>query len=192
MFCFCSYIKKRYSYWSAQGIPGPKPTPFLGDLHKRFTSDVIQFELDNAATYGKTHGTYIGLTPALITSDLNLLKVIFVKDFPNFVNRFRSKAIHEMWGENLLFSMDEKWKRYLFCFVVFMFISLLTFLSTFYRIRAITTASFTAKKLRSMAPQMNRCIDNLVTYLDEVIITSKGGIFDTKQVKCVKANKKCT
>lgn len=56
-------------------------------------------------------GTYIGLRPALIISDPELLKIIFVKDFPNFVNRFKFEAIHPLWGENLLFSTDEKWKR---------------------------------------------------------------------------------
>lgn len=106
-----SYLKKKYSYWSEQGVPGPKPIPFLGDLHKRFTANEIQFEIDMAAKYGKTYGTYIGLSPSLITSDPELLKKVFVKDFPAFVNRFKFDAIHEMWGENLLFSLDEKWKR---------------------------------------------------------------------------------
>lgn len=57
----------------------------------------------------------------------------------------------------------------------------LNLFKSFYRVRAITTPTFSSGKLKLMRPQMDRCIANLVTFLDGVV-DKKGGIFDTKTV----------
>jgi hypothetical protein len=40
-----------------------------------------------AAKYGRTFGYFDGTLPNLYTTDINLIKSIFVKDFDHFVNR---------------------------------------------------------------------------------------------------------
>ena len=43
--------------------------------------------------YGKTFGIFDGLTPVLWTTDAELIRSVFVKDFDHFVNRRVSDAI---------------------------------------------------------------------------------------------------
>jgi len=52
-----------------------------------------KFDVALVKKYGKTFGIFDGLTPVLWTTDAELIRSVFVKDFDHFVNRRVSDAI---------------------------------------------------------------------------------------------------
>jgi len=109
--------------------------------------------------YGKIYGVFNGNQPVLTILDHELIKQVLVKDFHLFVNRQKLTSTHEIWGRNLFNMESEDWKR----------------------VRAITSPSFTSGKLRGMNSLMNRCIDKLNAYLDN-LCTKGGGVLKTKEI----------
>ncbi|GIY91601.1 cytochrome P450 3A4 [Caerostris extrusa] len=100
--------------------------------------------------YGKIVGYYVGTRPVVLVADVDLLKKIQVSDFHKFINRpvlFRAgfdnkKKVKRFEGfsQQLITLRDKRWKE----------------------IRSIITPSFTASKMKQMAPIMNSTIDSLV------------------------------
>jgi|LakMenEpi03Aug12_release.lakeMendotaPanAssembly.Ray.scaffolds.fasta_scaffold849582_1 hypothetical protein len=49
--------------------------------------NIPKFDKKMTKKYGKTFGYFDGTLPNLYTTDINLIKSVFVKDFDHFVNR---------------------------------------------------------------------------------------------------------
>ncbi|KAH9395143.1 hypothetical protein TYRP_005214 [Tyrophagus putrescentiae] len=153
-------IKKKYSYWSDRGVPGPRPSFFgMGNLFAVFGDRPEVAEVRLWQQYGPVYGVYLGFDPVLTIADVDLIQQVMVKDFGHFINRQELKTYHKLFNHNLFFAEDDEWKR----------------------IRSIASPSFTSGKLRSMAPLMNRCIEKLVTYFNSVAENGSGVI---KTKKC--------
>ena len=104
---------KNFTVFSDQGIPGPKPVPFLGNAwgmwkQVRFNQydsidqhgwgyfiwyhyGVFQnFQTsgrEQVKKYGKVFGSFLSTAPSLNTIDTELIKSVFVKDFDHFINK---------------------------------------------------------------------------------------------------------
>ncbi|GFV79921.1 cytochrome P450 3A9 [Trichonephila clavipes] len=99
---------------------------------------------------------YVGTKPVVLIADVDLLKKIQVSDFHKFVNRanvFRGgperktgkeKRVEGV-SQHLVTLRDKRWKE----------------------IRSIITPSFTASKMKQMAPIMNSAIDSLVENVEK-------------------------
>ncbi len=112
---FFRKIKKIYRTWSDLGIPGPKPRFLIGNGLDIIRNSRAEIDSKWARQYGSIYGYYMGVFPNLVITDPELVKQVFVKDFPHFVNRLRLNAYHELWNTNLLLAEDEDWKRIRYC-----------------------------------------------------------------------------
>ncbi|XP_023237861.1 cytochrome P450 3A29-like, partial [Centruroides sculpturatus] len=78
--------KQRMSLFQRYGIPGPEPNFFFGNLIE-FNKERDKCIEKWLQQYGKIFGFYLGGKPFLVCSDVELLKLIQIKDSYNFYNR---------------------------------------------------------------------------------------------------------
>jgi hypothetical protein len=73
-------------------LPGPKPTSiFLGNLKELETGKLPHLKLvEWEKQYGKTYGIYVGAQRLIITSDVDIIYEVFVKQFDKFYSRMVS------------------------------------------------------------------------------------------------------
>lgn len=159
LFFLCSYVNRKFSYWTDRGLKGPVAIPLFGNMWEPMIKGQIVTEMDWSEKYGKVYGQYVAFQPILSISDNELIKQVMVKDFNLFVNRRAQRNEHEIWQRNLFSLENDDWKR----------------------VRSITSPSFTSGKLRGMNPLMNKCIDKLVGYFDNLSANSDRS-FNTKDV----------
>ncbi|OTF71484.1 hypothetical protein BLA29_003143, partial [Euroglyphus maynei] len=156
---FISYVNRKQNYWNEHGVPQIKSLFFLGtDLEFGFY-DWPTVTTNRIRRYGKLFGGYQLLVPTLTIMDPELIKQVFIKDFHCFVNRIAPRTYHELFNQNLLFSLDKKWKR----------------------MRSIASPSFTTGKLRAMTKTMNNCVDRLFENFEKIIQQSDS-VLETKKV----------
>ncbi|XP_064625154.1 cytochrome P450 3A13-like [Lineus longissimus] len=149
--------KKRLLYFVERGISGPEPNIIIGNLHQIRNEGVGTVTHRWAAEYGKTYGYFEGPNPVIVTSDLDILKSVFIKDYNRFAARKRFQlAPHPDDTErvNMFFAEGQKWKRQ----------------------RCIMTPSFSTTKMKQMSPLLNRCIGSMMDVLEER--QNEGGPFD--------------
>ena len=83
--------KQRYTYFERLGIPGPRPSFFLGNLGQMRTLGAFESEKYWKKKFGKVYGIFFGPSPTLIVSDEEMLREILVKQCENFYDRPSSK-----------------------------------------------------------------------------------------------------
>ncbi|GFR05091.1 cytochrome P450 3A28, partial [Trichonephila clavata] len=117
--------------------------------------------------YGNVVGYYWGTKPVVLVADVDLLKRIQVSDFHKFINRpnlFSGRPERksskppprvEGFSQQMITLRDKRWKE----------------------IRSIITPSFTASKMKQMAPIMNSAIDSLVNNVENNVLLVKNLIF---------------
>ena len=143
------YFKHKYSFWSKQGISGPKPIPFLGTLYcYKGTVHEDEYEISK---YGRLIGCYDVVTPVLMVTDPEVIKEVTVKRFSSF------NANHLFFGDKILKQMlvqksGEEWKK----------------------MRSHTTPMFTASKIKTMLPTIEESGKVLITHIDKYV-ESQGG-----------------
>ncbi|KAK7797024.1 hypothetical protein U0070_012293 [Myodes glareolus] len=157
------YGTRNHDVFKKQGIPGPKPLPFLGTL-LNYYEGAWKFDAKCYKNYGKMWGENLGLplynlawvnqlvsshrlldgqTPVLAITDTDMIKNVLVKDcYSVFTNR-RSFGPVGIMSKALSASKDEEWKR----------------------IRALLSPTFTSGKLKEMFPIIEQYGDSLVKYL---------------------------
>uniref|UniRef100_A0A8C1WFD6 Cytochrome P450 3A n=1 Tax=Cyprinus carpio TaxID=7962 RepID=A0A8C1WFD6_CYPCA len=98
-----------HGFFKKLGIPGPRPWPFFGTLLS-YTKGLCNFDMECAKKYGKVWGIYDGRLPILMVTDLEMIKVIMVKEcYSNFINRRVSLA--GPFADGIIMVQDERWKR---------------------------------------------------------------------------------
>ncbi|XP_056307739.1 cytochrome P450 3A40 [Danio aesculapii] len=94
------------------GIPGPRPWPFVGTLLS-YAKGLCNFDMECAKKYGKVWGIYDGRLPILMVTDLEVIKVVLVKEcYSNFINRRkRTTGLAGPFSDGIIMVKDERWKR---------------------------------------------------------------------------------
>ena len=79
--------------WYAQrlfkrlGLPTPSVTFFVGNLPEILAKTQSDAFKEWTKQLGKTYGIYEGHIPIIVTSDLEIIQEVFVKQFGNFIAR---------------------------------------------------------------------------------------------------------
>nr|ANS06318.1 cytochrome P450 [Agasicles hygrophila]AZR39417.1 cytochrome P450 [Agasicles hygrophila] len=140
----------RYTYWSRNGVPGPKPLPFVGNfiLNVMGENSIGEIVTDIYRHYDRYpfFGIYRGLTPILVVKDVNFIKKILIQDFKHFYDNDNlvKQTVDPVLGRNPFFCKGEDWKRR----------------------RAQLTGSFTTGKVKNMYIFMDTSSSRLVQYLE--------------------------
>nr|KAG5709743.1 hypothetical protein BaRGS_027768 [Batillaria attramentaria] len=113
-----------------------------------FSTGTLYTLLDWSKEYGRVYGIYLGRQPLLVTSDLDILKEVLVKDFGHFSDRFNAGIVltARPIEKGVFFVGGADWKR----------------------IRNIITPTFSAGKLKMMEHFINRCGTDLAENLVEI------------------------
>ncbi|WKY06290.1 hypothetical protein Q1695_006466 [Nippostrongylus brasiliensis] len=83
---FICYLIDSKRYWIRQGVPGPKPRLFTGNT-RDYAAGLHTLDERWIAMYGKTYGMYLMTSPELVSADIDILRVVLVKNFENFMDR---------------------------------------------------------------------------------------------------------
>jgi hypothetical protein len=90
LFLLHRYFTQFFGYWKKQGVKFEKPVPVLGTLTSMFLmkEHIADYVRRLCEKYdGEPYfGLFQGRMPALVVTDLELIKRIFVKDFAHFVD----------------------------------------------------------------------------------------------------------
>ncbi|XP_064612373.1 cytochrome P450 3A9-like [Liolophura sinensis] len=122
--------------------PGPKPLPFIGNMMDIFRVGVQEADRENVKKYGPVYLNWLARTPELMISDPDMVKEIFIKQFPNFVNRTVVRgtvSLSKIESQQLTILEDDHWKF----------------------VRATLTPAFSSGRLREMVPILQGCLNNL-------------------------------
>lgn len=109
------FLKKKYSYFEENGIPHLKPSLIMGNMTgvgKKFHMiDVLRQIYEECKEKGVICGFYTLISPSIIINDLELIKLITVKEFNTFVDRgvFVNEKDEPMTA-NLFAITGDKWK----------------------------------------------------------------------------------
>ncbi|XP_052689109.1 cytochrome P450 3A9-like [Crassostrea angulata] len=138
------YLVYHFNTFERLGIPGPKPTFFLGNLLEIRNKGQLQAIIDWRKEYGRIFGYFEGYTPVLSVSDPDLLKDVLVKDFENFQSR-KPFPLAPRKSLGLFLENGHQWKRS----------------------RTLLTPAFSAGKLKQMFGIMNECTDHLLESMNK-------------------------
>lgn len=125
--------KQHFCYFKELGIPGPEPSIITGNMDELYKKTPLRAYREWIDKYGKVVGYFNGYRPVLLVADLDLLKMIQVKDFQDFIDRsllFQSKRPPSPHNKSLIQLMGKRWKE----------------------VRSVLTPSFTTNKLKMLAP----------------------------------------
>ncbi|XP_053212551.1 uncharacterized protein LOC128396055 [Panonychus citri] len=147
---FLFFARSKHTYWTRQGIKGPKPTFVIGNTFSGLDKSVVEILTSRYNKYGKVYGVYDGLQPHLVVGDPELLRHICVKDFHIFPQSFRFASLHPIEESFLINVCGDKWKR----------------------IRSLLTPTFSSGKLKKMFSLMKVCVQDAKSQLT-LMTTSK-------------------
>lgn len=115
---FWLWVKKTYSYFSDRGILHAKPRFPLGNIQTLNTiDDCMNLGSDQYLRFrGRDvfFGTYVGLLPALVITDLDLIRDIIVRDFNNFTDHTKlvqEEIYRDPLGPSLYTLQGESWRQ---------------------------------------------------------------------------------
>ncbi|XP_025084853.1 cytochrome P450 3A5-like [Pomacea canaliculata] len=127
------------------GVPGPVPIPVFGNVLTIFSKGIVNIFPFWNKQYGKLYGIFMP-SPALVISDLDLIKDVAIKQFQSFPNRLVITAFKfKPWNANLLSLRDDHWKH----------------------VRGVLSPTFSSGKLKKMVPAIKRVVSNLVNNITE-------------------------
>lgn len=153
--CVCllvSYLwllKSRYDYFVRRNIPGPPSRFFFGHYLTLWNTPSYSRQiLEWTREYGSIYGLFEGTRPMYVVSDIDFLQEIYIKQFSIFHSR-RTNFLLDILksrGESLFTAHGNEWRRQ----------------------RHVINPTFTTLKLKAMTPLMNKCIESLITKIDEI------------------------
>ncbi|EDW03066.1 probable cytochrome P450 6a14 [Drosophila grimshawi] len=91
------YLRHCYNYWELQGVPQLRPHFIYGHFFKLKSlhlSELLQETYDAFKGKARLAGTYLFTRPIAVVTDLDLAKVILIKDFNKFVDRSSSASLN--------------------------------------------------------------------------------------------------
>ncbi|XP_012936526.1 cytochrome P450 3A56 [Aplysia californica] len=151
------HVNRNLDVWERLGVPGPKPWPVLyhiPELRAGMGACLEKWEKE----YGRSYGLYNFQTKSatLVTTDVNILNNVLVKDFSSFVDREYMETTTSSVVDGLFFQNGDTWKRN----------------------RHVLSPMFTGGKMRLMLPHIDDSASNLAQlFLDT---HSKGQLIPVK------------
>ncbi|XP_011704428.1 PREDICTED: probable cytochrome P450 6a14 isoform X1 [Wasmannia auropunctata] len=145
------YLTSNFDYWKSRGVPGPRPIPGFGNLkdfllRKETLGDYV-LKLYTDYKDKPLIGIFTWRTPILIVKDPELIKNIFIKDFPTFADRgITTHEKAEPLSQNLFNLNPQRWRP----------------------LRAKMSPIFTSRKLKEMFSLISDCADHLVHHTEEL------------------------
>nr|QIQ51159.1 cytochrome P450 CYP3 [Dermanyssus gallinae] len=141
------YLRLRF-YWQRHGIPYEPYERYLYRVLWLFRTRVMHAVLtEDAKKYGKLYGSYRGLTPTLVVTDVELAKDVLITQFGHFFERsidFRTGD--PLWDNSLSHLPYEQWKL----------------------VRTVMGYCMTSSKMRSMIPKLDNVAKRLVAKLEHI------------------------
>uniref|UniRef100_A0A914X045 Cytochrome P450 n=1 Tax=Plectus sambesii TaxID=2011161 RepID=A0A914X045_9BILA len=145
---FYQYFRKRNSFFDSLNVKGPTPALLFGNLGE-FWGVPIGLKIQQwTQKYGKVYGYYEGGTPVLVTSDLDILHDVFVKQFDSFHGRklfpLQPNPDDDIMA-SIFMSRGMRWKR----------------------LRTIANPVFSVANLKRLLPTCEVSVDNFMEIMDE-------------------------
>ncbi|CAJ0590341.1 unnamed protein product [Cylicocyclus nassatus] len=111
-----NYYQWQKDYWKRRGIPGPTGIIFIGNMHSLTdTSEPIAVVLKRwTKQFGDVYGIQEGIRKTLVTSDINMVRELFMKKFEYFHARKSSVLVGDVENDarvHLFESQGARWKR---------------------------------------------------------------------------------
>ncbi|GMT17117.1 hypothetical protein PFISCL1PPCAC_8414, partial [Pristionchus fissidentatus] len=161
-----SYYYRSSTYWQRRGVINVPPRSMVfgssKDLLKKDYPRVLVYR-DWGREYGKTFGIKEGIQNTLLTSDLNFVHEIFVKQFDYFHSRKRvvlGPDLEKDPSVHLFQARGDRWKR----------------------LRAISAPSFSISSLKKIRPVVEDSVLNMVRVMEER--HAGGDAFNIHQFYC--------
>ncbi|XP_019852645.1 PREDICTED: cytochrome P450 3A6-like isoform X2 [Amphimedon queenslandica] len=157
LYCWYFFCYAPYRVLKRLGITHPPVRPFMGNalqVLKLGYNDLLTKWINEN---GKVFGYYIGAKVHIVVADLDILKVITVKESDKFIDTDKEPDVMNQvrknikLGSGLVFEKDEEWKR----------------------VRRIVSPTFSIKKLKQMMPLVERNCDILNTVFDGISNTGQ-------------------
>ncbi|XP_068631672.1 cytochrome P450 9e2-like [Battus philenor] len=156
------YLRQVYSRFSAYGVKTFEPVPLFGNM-LRITTRLEHFaeqveKLYNAFPEERFVGRFEFLNPMVVVRDIELIKMIAVKDFEYFLDHrsFVDEKYDPFFGRNLFSLKGQEWKD----------------------MRSTLSPAFTSSKIRLMVPFMEEVGELMIKSLKEKARSSKNGYID--------------
>lgn len=148
----CALLRRTYSYWAQRGVPYDKPVWFYGNLHSvgKTTTALEPFrrfyeKYKGQAPFG---GFYFAVRGAAVLLDLDVVKLVMVKEFNNFANRGNYYNELDDPISAHLFNLDgREWRE----------------------MRNKLTSTFTSLKMHQMLPTVVEIADRFVQLVREQV-----------------------
>ncbi|XP_023221203.1 cytochrome P450 3A24-like [Centruroides sculpturatus] len=149
---FASWFRKqrqRMTYFKRIGVPGPPPHFITGNMKEIDEKGLAECHRLWIEKYGKIVGYYIGCRPFILTSDIELLKLIQIKYFSDFNDRKvvvpKGTMPSLVSGHSIVANRGGKWKKN----------------------RSIITPTFTSGKLKQMYSLMESSVEDFLQLLNK-------------------------
>ncbi|GMR41446.1 hypothetical protein PMAYCL1PPCAC_11641 [Pristionchus mayeri] len=161
-----AFYLRSSTYWFRRGIAAVPPRSMIfgstQDLLQKDYPRVLKYR-DWGREYGKTYGIKEGVHNTLITSDLEMVHEMFVKQFDYFHSRKRVVLGPDPEKDvrvNLFQSRGQRWKR----------------------LRALSAPSFSISSLKKIRPVVEDSVLNMVRIMEER--HAGGDVFNIHQFYC--------
>ncbi|XP_077495651.1 cytochrome P450 3A14-like [Amblyomma americanum] len=145
---------RHFSYFKRLGIPGPRPNLLWGNLMEYHSTDLYKVIGRWIEKYGDIYGFYNGDVPFVVTTDLDLIEKVCVRNFKNFMNRGVTMATmqqHPYLGRSVLHVPAPYWKN----------------------IRSSVATIFSPVKLKQMMPSLEKDVNIYLSSLEQYAETGE-------------------
>nr|QVK45581.1 cytochrome P450 [Brachionus paranguensis] len=144
---YCGKIWHAQRIFKRMGLRTPRFAFFYGNLPEILKNTQSNTLRKWTSEFGKTYGYYEGHLPVIVTSDLDFINEVFIKQYSNFMAR---KIYPWQFSDNspkmdLFLSSNKRWKR----------------------MRNIINPTFSPAKLKELIPVMAKCTQRFIHILDK-------------------------
>uniref|UniRef100_A0A8L9TH13 Cytochrome p450 n=1 Tax=Strongyloides stercoralis TaxID=6248 RepID=A0A8L9TH13_STRER len=136
-------------YWKKRNIPSPKGKFGFGNLLE-IISNVKNYDKRWKEEFGETYGIMMGLKPNLTTTNLDIIKEIYVKQFDKFIDREgllagSTRKEKSIYFNSIFIKKGEDWRR----------------------IRNLCSPAFTTGKIKHFVKFFNATVDKTLEILQD-------------------------
>ncbi|PSN29383.1 hypothetical protein C0J52_26972 [Blattella germanica] len=146
-------VEKNFGYWKKLGVPYVKPRAIVGNFGQVLIQKVDMTTHLKQLYLQTRDKPYVGIysfdRPSLLVNDLDITKNMLVKDFQHFTDRNPniSQELDPMFARTMFSLKGHEWKH----------------------VRMHITPIFSSGKLKSMFNLVEKCAEDLDTYLENAL-----------------------